>query len=229
LFNSPLNFFLWKNNIAASVQKTMLMFTQFSIPVVHPSFELLKRSARVLHFIAASVIAVNAWHELQEQDSSRMLAITQLIIAADIYLLIFLGGNVLEALPRINLIFRLIESLALMGIGFMLISDGYPLLSTVHFLLAGGYFFLFYREWRVVKSEAVDISQTGISLPNFIRDAEISWTDVKAIMPHYRSIVIETFRRKKIEFTLRENLNMEELQQIDEFCQKHLSSGQLAG
>jgi hypothetical protein len=205
------------------------MFTQFSIPVVHPSFELLKRSARVLHFIAASVIAVNAWHELQEQDSSRMLSITQLILAADIYLLIFLGGNVLEALPRVNLVFRLFESLALMGIGYMLTADGYPLLSLIHFLLAGGYLFLFYREWRVVKSEAVDISPTGITLPNFLRDAEISWADIKTIIPHYRSIVIETFRRKKIEFTLRENLKIEELQQIDEFCQKHLSSGHPAG
>jgi hypothetical protein len=213
----------------ASVQKTMLMFTQFSIPVVHPSFELLKRSARVLHFIAASVIAVNAWHELQENDSSRMLAITQLIIAADIYLLIFFGGNVLEALPRINLIFRLFEALALMGIGFMLMADGYNVLSLLHFLLAGGYCFLFYREWRVIKSEAVDISQTGVTLPNFVKDAEISWADIKTIIPHYRSIVIETLRRQKIEFALRENLKIEELQQIDDFCQKHLSNGQLNG
>ncbi len=203
------------------------MFTQFSIPVVHPSFELLKRSARVLHFIAASVITVNAWHELQEHDGSSMVSITQLIIAADIYLLIFFGGNVLEALPRINLVFRLIESLALTGIGFMLIPAGHNVLSLLHLLLAGGYFFLFYREWRVVKSEAVDISQTGVTLPNFLKDAEISWADIKAIIPHYRSIVIETLRRQKIEFTLRENLKMEELQQIDDFCQKHLSNGQL--
>jgi hypothetical protein len=215
---------LWNKKGFASVQKTMLMFTRFSIPVVHPSFELLKRSARVLHFIAASVIAVNAWHQLQEHDTSRMLAITQLIIAADIYLLIFLGGNVLEALPRINLVFRLIELLALMGIGFMLISDGHTLLGFTHLLLSGGYFFLFYREWRVVKSEAVDISQTGVTLPNFIKDAEISWADIKAIIPHYHSIVIETLRRRKIEFTLRGNLKMEELQQIDDFCQKHLSN-----
>lgn len=84
---------------------------------------------------------------------------------------------------------------------------------------------LFYRERRVLQSEAVNISHTGITLPNFIRDAEISWKDIQQIMPYYQSIVIETFRRRKIQFDLRKNLKIEELEQINEFCQKHLRKG----
>ena len=39
--------------------KTTAMPTQYSIPVIYPPFELLKRSSGIFHFIAASVILIN--------------------------------------------------------------------------------------------------------------------------------------------------------------------------
>jgi hypothetical protein len=198
------------------------MATQYSLQIVHPAFELLKRSARVLHFIAASLILINALHLLQAHNASKVLCYTQIIIAADIYLLVFFGGVLLIEAPRLNLIFRLIETLAIFGIAVTLISDGHTWLGVIHLLVSAGYLFLFYREWRVLRSEAVDISQTGITVPNFVKDAEIGWHEVKSIIPKYHSIIIETLRNQKIEFNLRENLKIDELGQIDEFCRKHL-------
>ena len=200
------------------------MPNQYSLPVVHPAFELLKRSARILHFIAASIILVNAVFELQAGHGNKIIYYMQLVIAADIYLLIFLGGPLLIVAPRLNLIFRFIEFLTLLGIGANLASNGYGWLGFVHLIVAGGYGFLFYREWRVIHSEAVDIKPTGITLPNFLKDGEISWNEIKAIIPKYHSIIIETFRHKKISFQLRNNLKIEELEQIDDFCRKHLGN-----
>ena len=51
------------------------MPTQYSLQIVHPAFELLKRSARVLHFIAAAVIFINALHELIAHDGNKIYAI----------------------------------------------------------------------------------------------------------------------------------------------------------
>jgi hypothetical protein len=201
------------------------MQTQYSLPVVHPAFELLKRSARVLHFIAASLIFINALHLLQVHNSNTVLCYTQMIIAVDIFMLVFLGGVLLIEAPRLNLIFRLIEVLTLMGIAFTLMADGHNWFGLVHLMISASYLFLFYREWRVIRSEAVDISHTGISIPNFAKDAEISWNEVKSIIPKYHSIIIETLRHKKIEFSLRQNLKIDELEQIDDFCQKHLCNG----
>ena len=200
------------------------MPSQYSLPVVHPAFELLKRSARILHFIAASVILANALFELQANDGNTILAYTQLVIAADVYLLIFLGGPLLIVAPRLNLVFRFIEALTLLGIGATLAGDGFGWLALVHALMGAGYGFLFYREWRVIHSEAVDIKATGITLPNFVKDAEIGWNEIKTIIPKYHSIIIETFRHKRISFQLRNNLKIEELEQIDDFCQKHLGA-----
>ncbi len=200
------------------------MPNQYSIPVVHPAFELLKRSARILHFIAASIILINAVFDLQAHHGNNILYYTQIIIAADIYLLVFLGGSLLAEAPRLNLIFRFIETLTLTGIGLMLILNGAAWYGFIHLLLSGGYLFLFYREWRVIHSEAVNIKSTGITLPNFVRDAEIGWNEIKSIIPKYHSIIIETFRNRRIQFQLRKNLKIEELEQIDAFCQKHLGT-----
>ena len=200
------------------------MTTQYSIPVIHPAFELLKRSAGALHLIAASLILVNAITELRAHDVSNILCYSQLVIAADVFLLVFFGGVLLVEAPRLNLVFRFIEAPALMGIGFNLMADGFAWPGIFHLLFSFGYVFLFYREWRVLHSEAVDIRSTGITIPNFIRDAEISWNEIRSILPRYHCIIIKTFRNKTFQFQLRKNLNMEELQQIDDFCRQHLVS-----
>ena len=201
------------------------MPTNYTLPVIHPAFELLKRSARILHFIAASLILVNALYELQAHDVSKILCYSQMVIAVDIFLLVFFGGVILVEAPRLNLIFRFIEAPALMGIAFNLMADGHNWFGGVHLLFSFGYFFLFYREWRVLRSESVDIRSTGITIPNFIKDAEIGWNEIKSILPRYHSIIIKTIRNKTIQFQLRKNLKIEELEQIDEFCQKHLVKG----
>ena len=198
------------------------MPTQYSLQIVHPAFELLKRSARVLHFIAASIILINALHLLQVHNGNKLLCYTQIIIAVDIFLLVFLGGVLLIEAPKLNLIFRMFEVLTLFGISLTLIKDGHNWLGIVHLLVSAAYLFLFYREWRVIRSEAVDIKQTGITVPNFVKDAEISWNEIKTIIPKYHCIIIETLLNKKIEFNLRKNLKIDELEQIDDFCRKHL-------
>lgn len=201
------------------------MQTQFNLPVVHPSFELLKKSARILHFIAASVIVINAIHLMEAHNGNKVLFYAQLLVAADVFLLVFLGGSILVEAPRLNLIFRLIEILTLAGISVNLVTDGHNWLALLHLVAAASYLFLFYREWRVVRSESVDIKATGISVPNFLKDMEIGWNEIKTIVPRYQSIIIETLRNQKIEFNLRQHLKIDELAQIDEFCKKHLVNG----
>jgi hypothetical protein len=39
------------------------MNTKYSLHLVLSAFELLKKSTKILHFIAASAILLNAWHE----------------------------------------------------------------------------------------------------------------------------------------------------------------------
>ena len=204
--------------------KPTVMTTQYTIQIIHPAFELLKRSARVLHFIAASLILFNAVYQLQSGTVTNVLAYTQLIIAADIFILVFFGGELLSDAPRLNLIFRLIESTVLMGTAITLMSAGNNSLGFIHVLFSLGYLFLLYREHRVLRSEAVDISPTGITIPNFTKDTELGWNEIRSILPKYHSIIIKTIRNKTIQFRLRKNLKIEELQQIDDFCQKHLKT-----
>ena len=198
------------------------MNTQYSLPVIHPAFELLKRHSKILHLIAALAILVNALHELQMDDTSRIYSITQLVISADIIILVFFTGNMLEEAPLLNLVFRMIESLVLLGIGLMLLTDGFKWFGLLHFAGAAAYFILLYKESRVINAETLRIRHTGITLPNLVKNMEIRWHEIKTIMPKYHCIIIETLRNKRMEYKLRINLKIDELEQIDDFCQKHL-------
>lgn len=200
------------------------MANQYLLPVIHPAFELLKRSSRILHFIGASIILVNGLFLLQDPGASRLSSYLQLIIAAEIYLVIVLGKMLQIDSPVVNIFFRAVEAATLLGIAVNLLSNGSAGAGYSHLLASFGYFFLLYRECRILHSEFVDIRSTGIIIPNFVKDEEISWPEIKNIAPGYHTIVIETFRNKKIEFELRKNLKIEELQQIDEFCRQHLIS-----
>jgi hypothetical protein len=200
------------------------MTTQYFLPVIHPAFEVLKKSSQTLHFIGASIILVNGLHLMEEHSSAKLLCYFQFIITAEIYLVLFFAKALLVESQVLNVFFRIIETLTLVGIAFTLFTYNHIISGWVHLLLSAGFFVLFYREWRIMRSESVNIRQTGISIPNFIKDEEISWSEIKSIIPKYQSILIETIRNKKIQFQLRKNLKIEELQQIDEFCRQHLLS-----
>lgn len=178
----------------------------------------------MLHFIGASLILINGLHFLQEHESPKLSCYLQFIIAGEIYLVLFLGKSLLLDSPGLNVFFRMIETLTLLGIGLTLITYDHSISGFIHLGICGGYFFLFYREVRVMRSGSVNIRQTGITIPSFIKDEEIGWPEIKSIIPKYQTIIIETFRNKKIQFQLRKNLKIEELQQINEFCRQHLVS-----
>jgi len=197
------------------------MYTQYSLPVIHPAFELLKRSARILHFIAAAAISIAALHQWQAHGG-KVLSCTLFIIALDIFILVFFTGEILTETPRLNILFRLIESFALLGISLILFKDGHGFPAVLNLLASLGYFLLMHREVRVINQENIGIKSTGISLPSLLKDAEISWDEIKNIVPKYHSIVIETIRNKKMEFDLRRNLQIDELEKIDTFCKQHL-------
>jgi hypothetical protein len=199
------------------------MDTKFSLQVVLPAFELLKKSAKILHFIAAATILFNALHEYQVHNQNWVLCISQAILGVDIMLLVFFTGNLLTESPKLNLIFRFIETLVLLAISLSLFKSSHIFLGFIHLLAGIGYYILLHREARVLKNENVQIKSTGILIPNLLKDVEISWADIKAIIPQYHSVLIETFKNKQLSFDLRKNLKIDELEEINEFCSKHLS------
>ncbi|MBL0358011.1 MAG: hypothetical protein IPP72_14525 [Chitinophagaceae bacterium] len=196
------------------------MASKYSISIVHPSFELLKNASRLLHFMAAAFFAINAVHQLSAHEGSKLVCYTQLIIAVDILVLVFFGAGILTEKPKAAVLFRLIESLTFIGIWLTLTNENHPWLGAVHAILGAVYFFICYREWRISVSEAIEIKPSGVTVPNFIANADIRWLHIKKVVADYNSIIIETVRDKKVEFRLRNNLKIEELEQINDFCRE---------
>jgi hypothetical protein len=193
-----------------------------SLPIVHPVFERLKRSGRWLHFAAALLILGHAFSHLRQPELGPAYFWCQLIIAADIFILVFAGRQVLVQLPGVNLFFRLVEILFFLGIAIMMLLTGKWMTSIAHFLFSLGYAFLLYCERKVRSGERLHLLHVGVSIPGIPGNIFLSWSQVNRIESSYDSIHIETSFNKNFDFDLRQNLSFGQLDQIHEFCRHYL-------
>jgi len=133
------------------------MAAKYSLSIVHPSFESLKNVSRLLHFMAAAFIVLNAVHQLAAHEGNKITCYTQIVIAADIFILVFFGAGLLATLPKVGVLFRLIEALTFLGVWITLTNESHPYPGMLHAVFSAIYFFICYREWRMSVSEAVEI------------------------------------------------------------------------
>jgi len=192
-----------------------------NLPVIHPGFESLKRSGRLLHFVAAGLILTHAITHLQQPHSSPLYLGCLFLMAVDILILVFAGQNILTDMPRVNLFFRGVEFLFFLGIGLIAIFTARYLIGTVHLLLCIAYCYLLYCEMKVNTREFVGIHHTGISIPSLPEAKFFIWSQVDKIEARYDSIIINT-TETSFQFDLRENLAFDEMDQIHEFCRYYL-------
>jgi hypothetical protein len=194
-----------------------------SLPIVHPSFERLKRSGRGLHLLAALLIIGHAFSHENQRELSPIYFWCQMIIALDIFILVFAGRNILFQLPKLNLFFRLTEAIFFLGIAVVMISTDKWVTSLIHFCLSIAYFYLSYCERKVNSQEWLSIYHTGVSIPGLPENRFFLWSNINHIQARYDSIHIETSYQRDFDFDLRKNLNFDELEQIHEFCRHYLT------
>ena len=114
-----------------------------SFTIVHPAFQTLKRSGRLLHLTAGALILAHAISHLRQPDTSPIYFWCQFIVAADIFILVFAGRHLLAMHPRLNLFFRFIEFLFFLGIAVILFFERNWLMGSLHLGLSGIYIFSF--------------------------------------------------------------------------------------
>ena len=197
-----------------------------TIPVFHPAFEKLKRSGRLLHFTAAIVIISHAISHANQPNSSQLYFWCQLILGIDIFLLVFLGRNILATLPTVNLFFRFVEFLFFVCIGILLFLKASWVSGTFHLGIGLMYFYLLYCERKVNTEERLSLHHTGITIPGLPESKFLLWSHINHLHAQYDSIEILTSDSKKIRFQFRRNLQFEELDQIHEFCRHYLGDSQ---
>src|SRR6201990_3109616 len=95
-----------------------------AIAIVHPAYEQLKRLGRFLHFIAGLLILLNAIHLWQQPHPNLLYVWCQIIISADILIMVLTSSNLSQDLPKINLVFRLIECIIFLGASGILALEG---------------------------------------------------------------------------------------------------------
>ncbi len=194
-----------------------------AIPIVHPAFENLKRIGRFLHFIAGLLIILNAIHELQQPKINHLYFWCQLIIGADIMIMVFTSRNLAMELPKINMVFRFIECVIFLGAAFLLLENNW-IMSAVLVMISGAYGYLAYCEQKITRAEMVAFHHIGITISGIPSSRFFLWSNINDIDVHYDNITITTSDGKQLRFDFRQNLQFEELDQIHEFCRHYLKT-----
>lgn len=195
-----------------------------SLPVVHPAFQKLKRSGRLLHLLAAGLILAHAISHFNQPNSDPVYLGCLVFIALDIVILVLTCSNALKDLPKVNLFFRSIEILFFLGIGIAMFFESHWASGSLHIGLSLAYAFLFYCEKKLKLDECLGIFHTGISIPALPDSKFLLWSRINRIEARYDSLVIDVSSNKSYQFELQRNLAFEELDQIHEFCRHYIGS-----
>jgi hypothetical protein len=193
-----------------------------AITIIHPAFENIKRLGRFLHFIAGIIILSNAVGEALQPHLNHLYFWCQLIIGLDIIILVFTSRNLVQEFPRINMVFRFLESLVFAGASVLSFTGHNIIMSGLLLLVAIAYGYLCYCEHKTAATEVVAFHHTGIAISGIPKSEFFLWTNINNVEARYDSIVIETSNNKTYQFNLRENLQFAELDQIHEFCRHYL-------
>ncbi len=192
-----------------------------SIPVIHPAFEKLKNSGRLLHLIAALVLIAHAFSHMGEGFKAVYFWCLT-IFAIDIILLVFSAKNLAVNLPRLNAFFRFAEFIFFIGIGLMMFLGSNWVQGAFHVLLSILYLYLFYCEKRLSRDEAVSLHHTGVTIPALPENKFLLWSQINHLKVQYDSIQIDTSYNKNLKYDFRNNISFDELDQIHEFCRHYL-------
>ena len=193
-----------------------------SLPVVHPSFQRLKKNAGFLHLVATGLIITHAITHFEKSNHDLFYTGCLLFIAIDISILAITVRHLLSDLPRVNLLFRAIEFLFFLGIATELFFCEQWINSIIHFIISLSYIYLFYCEKTVAVGERVCIHHTGIDIPGLPTCQFLSWAAITRMESNYSELTIDTTSIKTYHIKLQQNLQFEELDQIHEFCRHYL-------
>ncbi len=195
-----------------------------AISIIHPAYENIKRMGRFLHLIAGLLILINAITQLQQTGFNRIYFWCQLLISVDIIIVVFTTRNLAQELPKMNTVFRFIECIIFLAAAFILFSASKWIMGSALLLVCGAYGYLLYCEQKLTKAEMVKFNHIGITISGLPQSEFFLWSRINNIDIRYDSISIHTSENKKLAFSLRQNLQFEELDQIHEFCRHYLKT-----
>jgi hypothetical protein len=195
-----------------------------AIAIVHPAYEQLKRMGRLLHLVAGLLILLNAVNLLRQPHHNYLYFWCQVMIGADILIMVVTSRNLSQELPKVNMVFRLIECILFLGAAAILLLEGNWPAGITLLPVSAAYGYLLYCEHKAASVEMVAFHHIGITISGIPSSRFFLWSHINRVEARYDSIVIETARNKTYHFDLRRNLQFDELDQIHEFCRHYLGN-----
>ena len=195
-----------------------------AIGIVHPAFEQLKRLGRFLHLVAGLLIMIHAFNQLKQPSTNYLYFWCLLLVSIDIIILAWVSRNLVQEMPRVNLIFRFIECVMFIGVAVLLLFSAQWIMGFTIAVVGIAYVYLFYCEKKVKEEETIIFLHTGVYISGIPDCKFLLWTHIDHIQANYDEITVQTAFNKTFVFPLRKNLQFEELEQIHDFCRHYIGN-----
>ncbi|WP_336514266.1 hypothetical protein [Pollutibacter soli] len=188
-----------------------------AVSVIHPDFQQVKKAGRPLHLLAAILIVANAFLYVQLPDASRFYFWAQLLVAADILVLIVAGKDLMSDSPRFNLFFRLTEVIVFSTFCILLLIRQDWIAGIIQAIVAGSFIYLFYNEKKTIDKERISIQHLGINIPGIPNDIFIPWVEITDVEITNAEIIMITRSEKIYRYELNRELSVDDLEIISQY------------
>lgn len=195
-----------------------------AVSVIHPDFQQVKKAGRPLHLLAAVLIIANAFLYVQLPDASRFYFWAQLLVAADILVLIVAGKDLISESPKFNLFFRLTEVIVFSTFCILLLIRQDWIAGFIQAIIAGAFIYLMYNEKKTIDKERISIQHLGINIPGIPNDLFISWVEITNVEITSNEIVMMTRSQKTYRYELNTELSVEDLEIISQYKGYYLNN-----
>jgi hypothetical protein len=195
------------------------MAAPLSLSIVQPQSVTFQKMSPLLHFLAGVVFICTAFFEYKQQNF--LTAFSEAVIGADVLVIAFIKRFAEES-TKLNAWFRLIETVLFSGIGILLLLNTNYIPAVICLLAACLYGYVFYCERQMVNKDRIEVHHLGVTISSFPRNKDIEWQKIASVnaLPH--SITITTYRKKTYHFEFQKGIELEQLEQIHEFCGHYL-------
>lgn len=195
------------------------MAAPLSITIVQPQSVNFQKMSPLLHFVAGVVFLCAAFIEYKQQNY--LSAFSEAVIGADVLIIAFIKRFTEES-TKLNAWFRLIETIFFFGIGILLLLNANYITAVICLLAACLYSYVFYCERQMENKDCIEVHHLGVTISSFPRNKDIEWQQIASVKALPHSITINTYRKKTYHFEFQKGIELEQLEQIHEFCGHYL-------
>jgi hypothetical protein len=196
----------------------------FSITVKIEAIESRKRNAGYLHIINGLFLIAKAADYYRYTEYKSFLTVIPLLLIGSFSLFYGLFRKKIDISYHYNFWLRLLQFLAFLSLGLMMVSAGRFTYYISGFVFALLSFMLMISERRIFEETTIFLDDNGIKIPGDYRDHIVKWSDLTEVIIREDFVTIFHVKQKYLQYQVMQDLSTLEVAKMNAFCREKIES-----